>query len=456
MAKSTAWLEPALQYVQDWIGFQMRQSEQPGCAIAVHHAGKIVLDAAFGSADLRTGEKLTPRHRFRVASHSKSFTAAAMLKLRERGLLKLDDAAGQFVSGLHPDVARATVAQLLSHSAGLTRDGVDAGYWQGRAEFLNAAKLRAALKRPLVIDAATRLKYSNHGFGLAGMIIEAVSGQSYADFVMREIVRPAGLKETVPDVPVPKGAKLASGHSGKTLLGKRVIFPGGQSTHALAAATGFISTAADLARFFAQLAPAAKTSVLRAESRREMTRPQWKDPHAPIETGYGLGIVTGTSSGWDWFGHSGGFQGYLTRTVMVPARDITISVLTNAADGTPAVWSDGVLHILARFAAGGAPTKRTRDWTGRWWSVWGATDLVPVGDRVLTAAPALAAPLLKVTEISVQGRDRARISQAGAFGNFGEEVRRIRKGGKVRAVQLASTRLLPEVDMAREMKARYR
>jgi CubicO group peptidase (beta-lactamase class C family) len=69
---------------------------------------------------------------------TKSFTAAGILKLREQGKPKLDDTAGQFVGDLHPGVARATIAQLLSHSAGLMRDGHDAGQFLDRRPFLNA------------------------------------------------------------------------------------------------------------------------------------------------------------------------------------------------------------------------------------------------------------------------------------------------------------------------------
>src|SRR2546421_6795810 len=114
------WLSSALDYIPRWLEFQMQgASQQPGCIIAVAHRDKIVLERAFGYANLDTGEALTPRHRFRIASHTKSFTAAGILKLREQGKLKLDDVAGQYVTGLHPAVARVTVAQLLSHSAGL-------------------------------------------------------------------------------------------------------------------------------------------------------------------------------------------------------------------------------------------------------------------------------------------------------------------------------------------------
>ena len=113
-----AWLKSALDYSPRWLEFQMRASQQPGCVVAVAHRGRVVLERAFGHADLATGEALTPRHRFRVASHSKSFTAAGILKLREQDRLKLDDPVGQFVGKLDPAVARAPIAQLLSHSAG--------------------------------------------------------------------------------------------------------------------------------------------------------------------------------------------------------------------------------------------------------------------------------------------------------------------------------------------------
>ncbi|MGC8030317.1 serine hydrolase, partial [Salmonella enterica] len=91
---------------------------------------------------LATGEALTTRHRFRVASHSKTFTATGILKLREEGRLRLDDAAGAFVTGLHPEVAKVTLGQLLSHSAGLVRDGGDGGQFTDQRPFRDEAELR--------------------------------------------------------------------------------------------------------------------------------------------------------------------------------------------------------------------------------------------------------------------------------------------------------------------------
>jgi CubicO group peptidase (beta-lactamase class C family) len=451
-----AWLEAALDYIPRWLDYQMRQSEQPGCVIAIASRGRIVLDRAFGLADLGRDTALTPRHRFRVASHSKSFTAAGILKLREQGRLRLDDPVGQHVDGLHPEIAAATIAQLLSHTAGLVRDGADSGQWSDRRPFLDAEEIRADLAAGPVIPANTRLKYSNHGYGVLGFVIEAVTGEAYRDWIRREIVGPAGLEETEPDMPLGTAVPFARGHSGKLPLGRRVVIPGDNSTNALAPATGFVSTASDLARFFNQLAPEAETSLLSVASRREMVRGQWPEEHASAKRRYGMGIISSEIGAWSCFGHSGGFQGYITRTLTVPAEQLTVSVLTNAADGPAQSWAEGALHILQRFAKLGAPASELADWRGRWWGLWGAVDLVAIGDRVLVATPGLANPLLDASEITVTGKDEGRIALAGSFAHHGEPARLDRGAdGAVTALSIGGGRLLPEAALAAELAARY-
>ncbi len=450
------WLGAALDYIPRWLEFQLRQTELPGCVIAVAERGRIRLERAFGHADLARGLALTPRHRFRVASHSKSFTAAGILKLREQGKLRLDDPAGRFVGDLHPKVARATIAQLLSHSAGLVRDGWDAGQWQDRRPFRSTEELKADLRAAPILEANTRFKYSNHGYGLAGLVIEAITGEPYRSWIKREIVDAAGLDETLPDVPLPRGTPVARGHSGRQPLGRRVVITGDNPTHALASATGFVSTAADLARFFHRLSPAARGSVISPASRREMIRRQWREPHSSLERYYGLGIISGTLGEWDWFGHSGGFQGFITRTATLPAQDLTVSVLTNSADGLAHPWLDGVVQILRCFEKHGAPPRKLAEWSGRWWSLWGAADLVPVGDKVFVATPAFLNPFLDASELAVTGRRRGRIALAGGFASHGEEARLVRGGrGKVTELWLGGAKLLPEAKVAREIAARY-
>src|SRR6185436_2828337 len=436
--------------------FQMRMSQQPGCVIAIAHKNRIVLEQAFGHADLASDTPLTPRHRFRVASHSKSYTAAGVMKLREQGRLKLDDAVGQYVKGLNPRIARTTLAQILSHSAGIVRDGKEAGQFLDRRPFLSAEELMADLRAAPAIEPNTRFKYSNHGFGLIGLAIEAVTGEPFTSWIKREIIDAAGLQETHPDMPIPRAAPMASGHSGRLLLGRRVVIPGDYTTNAIAPAGGVVSTASDLALFFAQLSPKAGKSVLSVASRREMIRRQWRNQHSSLERYYGLGTISGSLGGWEWFGHSGGLQGYITRTCVIPEHDLAVAVLTNAIDGWAGIWVDGAMHILRAFSRHGAPSRKVRDWSGRWWSVWGAVDLVPMGNKVLVVGPGFINPIGDAGELEITTRDQGRFAVADGYSSYGEPVRRVRnRAGKVTEVWLAASKMLPEAKIAKEMQARY-
>ncbi len=450
------WFAPALAYIPQWIAHQRRITEMPGIAVAVAQGGKLVLDQAFGVANLGTGEALTPKHLFRVASHSKTFTAVGIMRLLEAGKLRLDDAAGQYVQGLHPEVAKATIAQLLSHTAGIVRDGDDTGQWQDRRPFLNEAELHAALAEAPVIPANTRMKYSNHAFGLAGLVIAAVTGESYNSWIAREVVKKAGLENTAPDAPVGPKVKTSRGHSSKWALGERLVIPADNCTHALASATGFLSTAGDLARFYATLDPAAPKSILSAASRREITRRQWPVPDTAGDRHYGLGTIHGRVGDWEMYGHSGGFQGVKTQTATIPSQKLTVSVLTNAADGNPALLLEGVVHILRAFQKHGAPGKAVAGWGGRWWSLWDAIDLVPMGNTVFVAVPGQANPFADVSELEVTGADAAVIRKSGGFGSHGEAARLVRgRGGKVASVVYAGGKLVDEAAIGKELRARY-
>lgn len=417
------WLDAALAYAGRWMDFQMQLTEQPGSVVAVARKGQIVFEKAFGVADLRTGEALTPEHRFRVASHSKTFTAVGIMKLQEAGRLHLDDRIGSYVSGLDPTVADTTIAQLLSHAAGIMRDGRLSSHWQVTAPFFDDPALRDELALPLVLDANTRFKYSNLGFGLLGLAIEAITGETYLDWIAREVVAASGLEHTAPDMPIAGAAPLAFGHSGRLPFGRGII-DGHRPTFALAAATGFVSTASDLARFFASLDPAAEKSVLSAASRREMGRRQWQVPHSSEPRYYGLGTMLMEAGGHTLIGHGGSFPGFISRSATVPDWGLSLSVVTNSVDGPANAWLEGIVSIMDRFATHGAPTEKVADWAGRWWTLWTAVDLVPMADKVYIANPGGAKPFVDESELEITGRNEGRIALANGFGSHGEPVSR--------------------------------
>lgn len=451
-----AWLGPGLDYCLSWFAFQQRSADLPGLQLAIAREGRIVRRLALGRASIATGAPLTHRHRLRVASHSKTFTAVAILRLVEAGRLRLDDPVGRHVAGLHPTTAQASIAQLLTHTAGVTRDGADGGQWQNLRPFRGRDELIADLALAPVLEANTRLKYSNHGYGLLGLVVAAVTGEPYADWVDANVVKAAGLRDTSVDAPVAAGVPLADGHGSALLLGTRFAVPMDQPTHALAPATGFVSTASDLARFFAALAPGARSSLLSVASRRELVRRQWPVPDTSFERHYGLGVMQGGEGDWAWFGHSGVFPGCQSHTAVLPRHGLAISLVLNAVDLAPATLVDGAIDILRQFAAHPSPRGAAARWQGRWWSHWSVSDLVAFGDRVLVAVPGQLNPFADAVVIGAIDGDAGLIERAGGFLSHGEPARLVRDArGRPRELWLGGSRLLPEAAAAREVRAKY-
>src|ERR1035441_5645049 len=120
---NTKALDKSLNFIGSWLEFRYKREEIPGYVVAIAHKGKIVFNEAYGYADLEKKTKLTPQHMIRIASHSKTFTATALMKLQETGKLRIDDYVVQYLPWLkeHRDKRwqKVTIRQLMSHGAGV-------------------------------------------------------------------------------------------------------------------------------------------------------------------------------------------------------------------------------------------------------------------------------------------------------------------------------------------------
>jgi CubicO group peptidase (beta-lactamase class C family) len=416
-------LKDGLAYLEHWLAFQLRLSEQPGCSVAVERAGRLVFERAFGVANLSTKENLTPRHLFRVASHSKAFTAAAIMVLFERGKLRLDDPVGLHVDNLRPDLGSATIAQLMTHSAGLTANADTQNFWNDMSPWPDEAELRRQLGLPSILEPGEQHKYSNVGYGLLGLLIESVTSQDYGSWMADNVIPRAGLTETFPDYQASTCKLFANGHSAKQPIG-RLVIPGTNQTGALAPATGFVSTARDLVRFFGQLAPGATQSFLSVRSRREMIRRHWRETPSSSENYYGFGISSGSMEDNDYFGHRGSFQGYQSRTCVIPDLDLAVAVITNSIDGAAGDWLSSIVHILKHFAQAGVTAEALHCWQGRWWNVWATVDLVPLGNVVVYTSSDSSTPFSEPEEIEIITATTGRFKRSEAHALFGESVER--------------------------------
>lgn len=439
----------ALDYLVSWIEYRVWRSRVPGAQVAIWFGGGLRMSKAFGVADVTTGERLTPTHQFRVASHSKMLAATVVLQLVEQGRLRLDDLASAHVPRLQGTGAEhVTVRELLSHGSGITRDSADTTFWSLQRPFPDAAELDAILGEPLdVLPSATTFKYSNIGFGILGLVVEAVTGQRYEEALRESVLRPLGLTRTVPDVDARKSARLVASHTGIHTSMQRTVLES-PTSGSLAAATGLTSTASELVRFAAAHF-LGSGELLDDRSKRRMAQQQWSTVERDgVPAGYGLGMQLREIAGRTWLGHGGGWPGQITRTLFEPRLGIAVSVLTNAIDGPAAEIAEGIVEILMATqrrdagdlamtsghdvaehgSASMAPARSARRvdlmrFTGRFQSPWQLVDVVRLGDALYAIPPGAAAPMAAAQRLTVLDDTTLRADDAGGYGSVGEPIR---------------------------------
>jgi D-aminopeptidase len=175
----------------------------PGCVVGVQRGGAVIFRGAYGLASLELAVPLTPRTRFRVASVSKQFTAAAVLMLAAQGRLTLDDEIHAHVPELAPLPHAVTLEHLMRNTSGLP-DFLEMLRLGGVG--LDAAIDRAAMQRCIAGNRhlnfvpGSRFLYSNTNFLLLGLVVERLAGCSLGDFLQQHVFAPLGMRDTVLEV----------------------------------------------------------------------------------------------------------------------------------------------------------------------------------------------------------------------------------------------------------------
>ncbi len=180
---------------QEW-----ESNTTPGCAVAASRGGAPVLARAYGMADLEHGVANTPETIYEAGSVSKQFTAAAIVLLALEGALSLDDDVRRYVPEL-PDYGRTiTIRHLLNHTSGLRDWGSVAGIsgWGRSNRSHNHDHVLDILSRQTALNypPGEQYSYTNSGYNLMAVIVDRVSGQSFADFSRDRIFEPLGLTST--------------------------------------------------------------------------------------------------------------------------------------------------------------------------------------------------------------------------------------------------------------------
>ncbi|WP_263119532.1 serine hydrolase domain-containing protein [Cellulomonas sp. RIT-PI-Y] len=445
MTHRTETIRSAAPWLLSWVAQQAAFRRATGVQVAIRSGEEVVLDGAWGLADVTTGEPLRTDHLFRIASHSKTFTATAVLQLAEQGRLRLDDPIGQYVPELsgHP-VATRTLRELLGHQAGVIRDGDAADFWQLDGPFPDrAALLDDVLAHGEVFGPNQHFKYSNVGYSLLGLAIEAVTGTTYADHLRTAVIEPLGLTRTGAEYDPARSTEYAAGHTSLLDAGDRRERIDHVDTRAMAAATGFYSTAREMTSYGAAHFHGDDT-LLTDASKRLIQRQESVVTAYGTETGrYGVGMDLRTIGDRDLVGHSGGYPGHITRTYIDPVGQLVVSVLTNALDGPADPIAVGLIKLIDLALdppADSTPVAHPERYTGRFANLWGISDIVELGGRLVLIRPTAAEATAGYEELTVIDEDHLRIHAGPGFGTVGEVLTLDRHDdGSIRSIRSAMT-----------------
>lgn len=320
----------------------------PGVAYGLVVDDSLVFSGGTGTIDPRTGEAVTEQSLFRIASMSKSFTAMAILKLRDEGRLLLSDPVSRYIPALEDleypssDATPLTLFDLLSMSAGFPEDNP----WGDRFLDISPEELLEKVRAGIPFSTVPSLyyEYSNLGYGLLGQVVSRVSGLPYQVYISRNILEPLGMNHTLwefteaPENLLARGFRWEKG----SWAPQPMLHDG-----AFGAMGGLITSIEDFSKYVSLHLSAwpprggpdtgpVKRSTLREMHR--MTHPSFhSDPerfgskNQSLILGYGFGLrVIKDPQGVVEVGHNGGLPGFGSSYMFYPDYGIGIMAFGNA------------------------------------------------------------------------------------------------------------------------------
>ena len=302
-------------------------------AVVVARDGKVLLSKGYGSANLEWNLPNTPATKFGIGSMTKQFTAAAVLLLAERGKLRLDDPIAKYVDA--PEAWKdVTIFHLLTHTSGLPRDSGFDEEWTSRpvAAKEQVTRLRG---KPLDFPPGAKYSYSNGAYVVLGYVIETISGQSWADFLRDNVLRPAGMVDSgyaEAEIVV----RRADGYrrDGTTFVRAPFVHP------SIDFGCGALySTVEDLLRW--------ETALFGGKI---LSRASLETMMTPVKQDYGTGLVVSTSRhGHKQVSHGGGLAGYSSQMIYDTEEKLVVVVLSNVKQ---LAVTDALAHTLLNVAHG--------------------------------------------------------------------------------------------------------
>ncbi len=316
----------------------------PGIAVAVIKDGTLVHSKGYGVQSIKTKEKVTSSTLFGIASNSKAFTATALAILVDEGRIKWDDRVLQHIPEfkMYNDYVtnEFTIRDLLTHRSGLGLGAGDLMVWPDGHNFTPTDIIQNIQHLKPVSGFRARYDYDNLLYIIAGVVIERVSGQSWADFITKRLLEPIGMNKTAANWHLVKDKKGAIDPH-VPIDGKLEVINRYTNT-ILDAAGGIYSNADDMAKwlyFNLKQGSANGKRLVSKKQMQEIITPQVLEPNRTtppynsLFKAYGLGWQLQDFNGKLEVSHTGGLEGIVTQTMFYPQLNLGITVLTNQQAG---------------------------------------------------------------------------------------------------------------------------
>lgn len=296
--------------------------EGPGASVLVAKKGNIVYRGGIGKANLELDIPMNENHVHRIGSITKQFTAVAILMLLEQGKLDLQDKIEKHIPNYPTQGKTITVEHLLTHTSGIrSMTGMPDFFNNARKDMTTAEMMDYFKNEPMDFAPGEEYRYNNSGYYLLGVIIENISGMTYADFIQRNIFDKVGMdhshygsfQEIVPN--------RAAGYQKQS--GTYVNAPYLSMTLPFAAGS-LLSNVLDLYKWNRALL---SNQLLKQETLQKAYTPYVLNNGKPIDYGYGWGV--GSLFGSPAIQHGGGIHGFLTQGIFLPEEDVFVAVFSN-------------------------------------------------------------------------------------------------------------------------------
>jgi D-alanyl-D-alanine carboxypeptidase len=302
-------------------------SPAAGMTIAVVSRGDTLLLAGYGERDRERHLAAEVNTVYRIASITKQFTAAAVMRLVERGTVKLEDPITTYLPQ-YPQWSSVTVRQLLGHTSGI-KSYTSVPEWRSRwADDLTPAQLVAFVEKSAFdFPPGSNWQYNNTGYMLLGMLLETVTKQPYATLVAREFFTPLGMRSARYCPSRPTGTAYAVGYDEEA--GKYRPTEYLSMTHPYAAG-GLCMSVPDYLRWQSALY---RGRIVGARSLAMMAGPETLTVGARrgTTTGYGMGLGRGNVGTHPTIQHGGAINGFSTQQYWFPKDSLSIVAFINTS-----------------------------------------------------------------------------------------------------------------------------